>query len=56
MTLPNIHVKAYGKSSKSYSTTPWSVRMVESEMKRHNPFTNSWGYVGGTFLKSVEEL
>ena len=30
--------------------------MVESEMNRHNPYTNSWGYVEGTFLKSVEEL
>ena len=42
--------------SKSYSTTPWSVRMVESEMSRQPIYLNSWGYVEGTFLKSVEEL
>lgn len=40
----------------SYSATPWSVRMVESEMSRRPTYTNSWGYVEGTFLKSVEEL
>ena len=42
--------------SDSYSITPWSVRMVESEMKREPIYLNSWGYVEGTFLKSVEEL
>ncbi len=42
--------------SESYSTTPWSIRMVESEMKRKPIYLNSWGYVEGTFLKSVEEL
>ncbi len=52
----NITVKASDKSFICYSTTPWSVRMVESEMKRHNPYSNSWGYVEGTFLKSVEQL
>lgn len=40
----------------SYSRTPWSVRMVESEMARRSPYSNGWGYVEGTFLKSVEEL
>lgn len=41
---------------KDNSTTPWSVRFVESEMSRRSPYSNSWGYVEGTFLKSVEEL
>lgn len=40
----------------SYSTTPWSVRMVETQMSKSPTYTNSWGYVEGTFLKSVEEL
>ena len=41
----------------SYSATPWSVRMVESEMKRRpTHYSNGWGYVDGTFLKGVEEL
>jgi rhamnogalacturonyl hydrolase YesR len=44
------------KSAKSYSTTPWSVRMVESEMKRHSIYSGTWDYVTGTFLKGVEEL
>jgi rhamnogalacturonyl hydrolase YesR len=43
-------------NGESYSTTPWSVRMVESEMSRRSTYSNSWGYVEGTFLKSVEEL
>ncbi len=41
---------------KDNSTTPWSVRMVESEMSYRPTYTNSWGYVEGTFLKSAEEL
>ena len=44
------------KTALSYSTTPWSVRMVESQMSKGPTYTNSWGYVEGTFLKSVEEL
>ena len=44
------------KTTLSFSTTPWSARMVESEMSRRTPYSNSWGYVEGTFLKSVEEL
>ena len=42
---------------KSYSTTPWSVRMAESEIKRRpNYYVNDWNYVPGTFLKGVELL
>lgn len=48
---PNLQL-----TGESYSTTPWSVRMVESEMLRQPIYLNSWGYVEGTFLKSVEEL
>ncbi len=34
----------------SYSAIPWSVRMVESEIKRRpNHYSNGWGYVDGTF-------
>lgn len=41
----------------SYSTTPWSIRMAESEMERRpNSYSKSWGYVDGTFLKGIEEL
>ncbi len=44
-------------TEQSYSATPWSVRMAESEMKRRpNHYSNGWGYVDGTFLKGVEEL
>ena len=50
-----IQTKSYSTET-SFSTTPWSVRMVESEMSRHPIYLNSWGYVEGTFLKSVEAL
>ncbi len=51
-----IQTKSYHTTT-SYSATPWSVRMVESEMKRRpNHYSNGWGYVDGTFLHSVDEL
>ena len=45
------------KISESYSTTPWSVRMADSEIKRRpGYYVNDWNYVPGTFLKGVELL
>jgi unsaturated rhamnogalacturonyl hydrolase len=41
-------------STKSFSATPWSVRMAESEMIRHKNNYGFWGYVTGTVLKSME--
>lgn len=51
----SVQTKSYSTET-SYSTTPWSARMVESEMSRRSTYTDSWGYVEGTFLKSVEGL
>ena len=48
--------RKFFSSETSYSTTPWSVRMVESQMSKSSTYSNSWGYVEGTFLKSVEAL
>ena len=45
------------KKNETYSTTPWSVRMADSEIKRSpNYYQNDWGYVPGTFLKGIELL
>jgi unsaturated rhamnogalacturonyl hydrolase len=44
-------------TSTSFSTTPWSIRMAESEMKRNsNYYSNDWNYVPGTVLKGIELL
>ena len=45
------------KKTETYSTTPWSIRMADSEIKRSpNYYQNDWGYVPGTFLKGIELL
>ncbi len=45
------------KKNETYSTTPWSIRMADSEIKRSpNYYQNDWGYVPGTFLKGIELL
>jgi len=54
----NVNESLIGQdTSVDLSKTPWSIRMVESEMyRRPHSYTNSWGYVEGTVLKGVEEL
>jgi unsaturated rhamnogalacturonyl hydrolase len=49
-------VQASDKSTNSnYATTPWSVRMVNSEMSRKAASTLTWDYTVGTLCKGVEE-
>ncbi len=48
--------QASDKSTNSnYATTPWSVRMVNSEMSRKAASTLTWDYTVGTLCKGVEE-
>lgn len=45
------------QSAASYSTTPWSIRMAQSEMIRHpNRYSSVWDYVPGTVLKGFEQV
>ena len=56
MILPVYLLGALSIVGQSIEKTPWSVRMVESEMSRNNPYNSTWGYVEGTVLKGVEEV
>ena len=39
----------------SYAMTPWSIRMVKSEMTRKPATSLYWDYTVGTLMKGVEE-
>ena len=53
MILPIYLFSALSMVGQSIEKTPWSVRMVESEMSRNNPYNSTWGYVEGTVLKAT---
>jgi unsaturated rhamnogalacturonyl hydrolase len=56
------HLFAKDQGASSYSTTPWSIRMAQSEMKRNpNKYTAGsggkiWDYVNGTVLQGFAEI
>lgn len=54
LSLVNSIICFAGSSSNNFSTTPWSIRIVESEIIRHPNSYGFWGYVTGTVLKGVE--
>jgi unsaturated rhamnogalacturonyl hydrolase len=59
MLSPSPFCQHYNKiiTPTSFSTTPWSVRMADSEIKRRpGYYMNDWNYVPGTFLKGLELL